>query len=247
MLIISADDFGKNTICTNRIMECFKKGRITSTNAMVFMEDSTRAASLVEMSDLEVGLHLNLTLPFSATNISETLREQQKKVGSYLTRHKLFQVIYNPFLRRSFNYLFSAQVREFLRLYGVGPNHYNGHHHMHLCANVMASKMIPNGARIRRTFTFKFLERNPFNFVYRLLLELWVSHRFVSTDAFYSITPIRDIKRLQGIICRAADEDIEIEVHPEDNGEMEFLLSERYKELLNCVRCGGFRHIKSGK
>ena len=96
MLIITADDYGKNRNTTDNILECFARERITSASAMVFMEDSERAASLALRNSLEVGLHLNFTLPFSASNIPPKLREHQNRLVSYLTKHKMFQVIYNP-------------------------------------------------------------------------------------------------------------------------------------------------------
>lgn len=243
MLIITADDFGKTRHATDSILEVFLSKRITSASAMVFMEDSERAASLAMKAGLEVGLHLNFTLPFSACNMPLKLREHQNRVVSYLTKHKLFQGIYNPFLKDSFNLLFLSQQEEFMRLYGRFPDHYNGHHHMHLCANVLAGKMIPNGARVRRTFTFDPGEKNPFNLLYRHILDIWISRRFLSTNCFFSIAPVKNQERLRNIINRAAKETIEIEVHPENVEEIEFLLSDQYQNLVDSVHRAGFRHL----
>ena len=243
MLIITADDYGKTRHATDSIFKCFSSKRITSASAMVFMEDSERAASIAFKTSLEVGLHLNFTQSFSACNIPLKLREHHNRVASYLTKHRFFQVIYNPFLANSFNFLFMAQQEEFMRLYGKLPDFYNGHHHMHLCANVLASKMIPNGARVRRTFTFDQGEKNPFNLLYRHILDIWVSKRFISTDCFFSIFPVINHERLRNIINRANKETIEIEVHPENNEEIEFLLSDQCKNLFDSVHSGGFRHL----
>ncbi len=243
MLIITADDYGKTRHSTNSILECFSSKRITSASAMVFMEDSEHAASLSLKTSLEVGLHLNFTLPFSACNIPLKLREHQNRIILYLTKHKLFQVIYNPFLRDSFNFLFLAQQEEFMRLYGRLPDFYNGHHHMHLCANVLASKMIPNGARVRKTFTFNLGEKNPFNLLYRHILDIWISRRFLSTNCFFSIAPVQNLERLRDIISRATKETIEIEVHPEKVEEIEFLLSDQCQNLVDSVQMGGFWHL----
>jgi predicted glycoside hydrolase/deacetylase ChbG (UPF0249 family) len=243
MLIVTADDYGKTQLATDNILECFSRKRITSTSAMVFMEDSERAASLALKTRLEVGLHLNFTLPFNTCNIPLKFREHQNKVVSYLAKHKLSQVIYNPFLTDSFKFLFLSQQEEFMRLYGKLPDHYNGHHHMHLCANVLASKMFPNGTRVRRTFTFDPGEKNPFNRLYRHILDICVSKRFISTDCFFSIAPVQNLERLRNIINRAVKENIEIEVHPEYVEEIEFLLSEQYQHLMESVHSGGFRQL----
>lgn len=243
MLIITADDYGKTRHATDSILECFSSKRITSASAMVFMEDSERAASVALKTSLEVGLHLNFTLPYSACNIPQKLREHQNRIISYLTKHKLAQVIYNPFLVDSFNFLFLAQQEEFMRLYGKLPDFYNGHHHMHLCTNVLASNIIPKGTRLRGTFTFGPGEKNSFNLLYRHILDICISKRFISTDCFFSIAPIQNYERLRQIINRASKETIEIEVHPENVEEIEFLLSDQYQNLMDSVHRGGFRDL----
>jgi predicted glycoside hydrolase/deacetylase ChbG (UPF0249 family) len=210
---------------------------------MVFMEDSERAAALALKTGLEVGLHLNFTLPFSARGIPLRVRQHQNKIMPYLAKHKLCQVIYNPFLAYSFNSLFLSQQEEFMRLYGRCPDHYNGHHHMHLCANVLAGRMIPKGARVRRTFTFDPGEKNPFNLLYRHILDIWISRTFLSTNYFFSIVPVQDQKRLQNIVNRAAKETVEIEVHPENREESEFLLSDQYRNLVDSVHRVVFQHL----
>jgi len=245
MLIITADDYGKTRHATDNILKCFSNKRITSASAMVFMEDSERAASLAFDPSLEMGLHLNFTLPFSAYNIPLKLREHQNRIVSYLAKHKLSQVIYNPFLADSFNFVFQFQQEEFMRLYGRFPDHYSGHHHMHLCANMLASKMLPNAARVRRTFTFGPGEKNPFNRLYRFILDIYVFKRFISTDCFFSIAPVQNYDRLRSVISRANKEDIEIEVHPENIEEFDFLISDQYQKLMYSVHCGCYRDLAS--
>jgi len=243
MLIVTADDYGKTRHATDSILKCFSNKRITSASAMVFMEDSERAASLALETALEMGLHLNFTVPFSASNIPLKLREHQNKVVSYLTKHKIFQAIYNPLLANSFDFVFLSQQEEFMRLYGRVPDYYNGHHHMHLCANVLGSRMIPKGARVRRTFTFNQGEKNPFNRLYRHILDICISRRFISTDCFFSILPLQDHERLQKIFNRAAYDNVEIEVHPENAEEIEFLLSDQYQHLIDSVPIGCFGNL----
>lgn len=244
MIVITADDYGKSRRATDSIRHCFLRGRITSASAMVFMEDSERAASFAAQDSLEVGLHLNFTLPFNGRHVPSGIRECQNRVGRYLARCRFAQAIYNPFLADSFNSLFLSQEDEFIRLYGKRPEFYNGHHHMHLCANVLAGKVIPEGTTIRRTFTFAHGEKDYFNVLYRRLVDTWVSRHFVSTDSFFSIVPVEDHERLGFIIKRAAIETVEIEVHPENCNESELLLSDAYKDLLRMVYVGSFRHMR---
>jgi chitin disaccharide deacetylase len=243
MLIITADDYGKTRHATDSIFECFSHKRITSASAMVFMEDSKRAASLPLKTKPEVGLHLNFTMPFSSSNIPLKLREHLNRVVSYLAKHKFTQVVYNPFLADSFAFLFLAQQGEFVRLYGRMPEFYNGHHHMHLCANLLAAGLIPRGAKVRGTFTFERGEKNLFNLLYRRMLEIHVSKKFVSTDSFFSIAPVQNQDRVRQIINRAGREAVELEVHPENLEEMEFLLSPEFGALLDSVQIGRFMDL----
>lgn len=244
MVIVTADDYGKTRHTTDSIIECFTHHRITSVSAMVYMEDSERAATIAAGTGLEVGLHLNFTMPFSTGSISERVRASHDQIISYLTRTKIAQVIHNPALADAFTFLFWSQLDEFIRLYGRPPDFYNGHHHMHLCANVLLGKTIPKGAKVRRTFTFNRGEKDPFNRFYRHILDTLVSSRFVTTDYFYSILPLQNSGRLQEIFNLATHNNVEIEVHPENAGESSFLLRDHFAQLLDPATLGSFRQLK---
>ena len=240
MLIITADDYGKAPNVTEGILKCFSEKRITSASAMVFMDDSKRAASLAISAGMEVGLHLNFTSPFDGSGFGEGLRRHQTKVMNYLVRNKLSQVFYNPFLTNSFAYLTQAQREEFQRLYGREPAFYNGHHHMHLCANVLGTNLIPRGVRVRRTFTFGPGEKGTINRSYRRVLDRIVGMRFITSDCFFSVEPVHDHGRLERIFNRAGRDIVEIEVHPENGDEKGFLLSSDFGQLLRRVCLGTF-------
>jgi len=244
MIVITADDYGKSRKATDSILKCYKEKRITSASAMVFMEDSARAAELSMETELEIGLHLNFTLPFNAAGLSPKLQEHHNKVVSYLSNHVLSQVIYNPLLINSFHFLFQSQLEQFVYLYGRYPDFYNGHHHMHLCANVLLSKMIPNGSRMRRTFTFDPGEKDLINRLYRRALDALITRKYITTDSFFSILPIYDYHRLQYIFNRALQGNVEIEVHPENTEEIEFILSDSFKHLIASVICDNFKKVR---
>lgn len=245
MIIVTADDFGKSRHATDSILQCFSKGRITSTSAMVFMEDSERAASLSLKTNMEVGLHLNFSTPFTAEIVSPKLREHHNRVVSYLIKNKFSQVVYNPLLAGSFDFLFKAQLEEFIRLYDNNPAFYNGHHHMHLCANMLLRKVLPTGTYVRRTFTFDRGEKSALNQLYRHVLDIFVSRRFVSSDCFFSIAPVQNIARLKDIFDRSTLNTIEIEVHPENLEESEFLLGNTFLHLMESVHMGNFQTLNN--
>ena len=68
LLIINADDWGFDRGTTDRIFQPALRKTVSSVSAMVFMEDSERAAAMARESEIDAGLHLNLTTPFSASN-----------------------------------------------------------------------------------------------------------------------------------------------------------------------------------
>src|SRR4030043_1787964 len=160
MLFVNADDLGWNREITDRILTCYNQKRIHSGSAMTFMSDSARAADLAQENQLPIGLHLNFNEGFTCKNTPVKLKEHHRAVAAYLSARKWSQVLYNPFLQNSFEYVFQAQWDEFYRLYGVQPQRLDGHHHMHLCMNMLFSGKLPEGIRIRKNFTFYLGEKD---------------------------------------------------------------------------------------
>src|SRR5690349_19441826 len=100
MLIINADDLGRSQAETDVTLRCFREGRITSATAMVFMADSARAADLSRDTGLDVGLHLNLSQPFTAEVVNPCLQERHNRVVRFITSSKYAQCVYHPALRQ---------------------------------------------------------------------------------------------------------------------------------------------------
>lgn len=244
MVIITADDYGLNRQATDNILECFCAGRITSASAMVFTADAARAATLATATSLEVGLHLNFTQPFDGPGVSQKTRDYQARIIAYLCRHKFMQLLYNPFLADAFQYVFMAQLEEFTRLYRRPPDFFNGHHHMHLCANMLCGGLLPAGTRVRGTFTFSEGEKGRFNRLYRRLLARHITSKFISTASFFSILPLHDARRIRHIMDLSQKESVEVEVHPENRAEFQFLLSDHYLDLLKYGVTGTFSKLQ---
>ncbi len=121
ILIMNADDWGRDRLTTDRILDCCLLGAVSSVSAMVFMEDSERAAAIARERGIEGGLHLNLTTPFSGSGVAAGLAEHQQRIARHLLRHRLAQIVFHPGLMRSFEYVAAAQLDEFRRLYGAAP------------------------------------------------------------------------------------------------------------------------------
>jgi len=240
MLIITADDWGKNAATTDNTMLCFKNGRITSLSAMVFMRDSERAAELARRSGVESGLHLNFSLPYDGAVRSEKLLTSQLRLAAFLEKSRFAPMFYNPFLKKEFEYVCMVQYDEYVRLYGMAPAHINGHRHKHLCWNVLIDGLIPRGSRVRRTFTFSWGEKNPLKIMYRRLIDQFIIRKYVCTDSFFSIVPIDKKERLQRIVNLSKQSVVELMVHPERKEELDFLMSAEYFETISLVTTGNY-------
>jgi len=223
-VILNADDWGRDIATTDRTMECFAAGAMSSVSAMVFMEDSERAAALAREKKIDAGLHLNFTSPFTGPNVSERLTREQSRLGSYLQRNRLAQTLYHPGLASSFAYVVSAQLDEFRRLFGKNPERIDGHHHMHLCSNVIRGRLLPEGTLVRRNFSFAAGEKSALNRFYRGRQDQQLARRHGMADFLYSLPPIEP-QRLNRIAAAARTGIVEVETHPINPREYEFFTS----------------------
>jgi chitin disaccharide deacetylase len=241
MLIINADDWGRSAAETDAAFKCYRGRRITSISAMVFMQDSNRAARLAKDYELDdVGLHLNFSEEFTDWSCSEKLREHHGRIIRFLKRSKYAQLLHNPFLGKAFAYCYHAQIEEFVRLFEKSPSHIDGHHHMHLCANVLLSNMIPAGTKLRPNFSFWPGEKSILNRTYRWLVDRWLARRYRLTDYFFDLTQCLQEKKLERVAALAKSTNVELMTHPIVNAEEEYLMSDEFRELLQRLEIGDY-------
>jgi len=233
MINVNADDLGISKTVTDRIINCYDNGRIHSGSLMVFMVDSDRAAELAIEMKMPIGLHLNFDQPFTAKNLSNKLLNHHNELCVYLNRSKWNQAIFNPLLINSFDYAFKSEWDTFVKLTGNEPKKIDGHHHMHLCMNMVLSSTYPKGIRIRRNFDFINKKPNAINKFYRYILNKWLVSRYRCSDYFFSIRPISN-QRIKKIfnLSRTLGSKIELMVHPGEDKEYIYLLSNHWKQIL---------------
>jgi predicted glycoside hydrolase/deacetylase ChbG (UPF0249 family) len=222
-LVINADDWGRDRATTGRILECCTSGAVSSVSAMVFMEDSEEAAAIAQEQGIEAGLHLNFTTPFSSSNVPAKLAEYQERIARHLMRHRLAQTVFHPGLMGAFGYVAAAQFNEFRRLYGAPPSRIDGHHHMHLCANVLAQKLLPPGTMVRRNFSTDWGEKSLGNHLYRRGVDRLLARRHRLTDYFFSLPPLEPASRLSRIFALTRMFTVEVETHPVNPDEHRYL------------------------
>jgi predicted glycoside hydrolase/deacetylase ChbG (UPF0249 family) len=243
MLIINADDFGRSRDETDAALRCYQKGRITSVSAIVFMEDSERAAELAKENELDVGLHLNFSEPFTGQNHLAKLGEFHGRTIHYLMGNRYAQLVYNPFLRKEFAWSYKAQAEEFARLFKRPPSHIDGHHHMHLCANVLLSNVIPAGMKMRRNFSFWPGEKSLLNRTYRSFVDRWLDRRYRLADYFFDLTQCVRENKLDRVAALAKASSVELMTHPIVQAESEYLMSDEFQVMLQRLEVGSYALI----
>ncbi len=231
-LIINADDWGRDSDTTDLQLECILNRAVSSVSAMVFMKDSERSALLGLRHGVDAGLHLNFTTPFTMPGCSSKLIEHQERCARFLKSHRFAPIVYHPGLTASFRYVTEAQLDEFERLYGHRPERVDGHHHMHLCANVLLGGLLPQGIIVRRNFSFRRGEKGPFNRAYRHWQDRALARHNRAADFFFSLPPLNPRSRLEDICALADRYNVEVETHPSNPEEFRFLMS---GELSRCA------------
>jgi hypothetical protein len=223
MLVVNADDWGRNRATTDRTLECVINRSVSAVSSMVFMEDSERAAAIALDREIDAALHLNFTTPFSPTTALRHLAQHQHRVSTYLRRHRFAPLVFHPALSGSFDYLVQAQVDEYRRLYGAEPHRIDGHHHMHLSANVILRGLLPAGTLVRRNFSFRPGEKGLCNRSYRTLVDRLLARRHRLVHFLFALTPLEPASRLQRIFSLARTSVVELEAHPVLTHEYRFL------------------------
>jgi predicted glycoside hydrolase/deacetylase ChbG (UPF0249 family) len=215
-LVVNADDWGRDVETTDRTLECVRRGSVSSVSAMLFMADSERAAVLARTDGVDTGLHLNLTTPFSGA-CSSCLRQNQAVLARFL-RHPAARMVYAPWLTCAFEYVVKSQWEEFVRLYGAEPDRVDGHHHMHLAANVLFRGLLPAGIIVRRHFAYEASEKRFRNGIFRAVTDIVLRRRHRTAEFLFSLRPMEP-GRLERVRSLADRHVVEVETHPSDPAE----------------------------
>jgi predicted glycoside hydrolase/deacetylase ChbG (UPF0249 family) len=238
MLIVNADDFGATPSTTDAIRKAFDAAAITSTSAMVWMIDSSRAAGIAAEQDLPLGLHLNLTLPFSARDVPQSVRERQLRLTDLFTRDGWWKEAERRFDRKLLRTAIDDQLERFREQFGQ-PTHIDGHHHVHLYAAVL--DLLPQTWPIRPPLRApEQLEARPNR------RERQLHRRFRAPDLALSLTRLQSATGeldLEVLDC-ARRLCIEVMAHPRQPSEMELLTAPEWRARLDSLTLGTYADLE---
>jgi predicted glycoside hydrolase/deacetylase ChbG (UPF0249 family) len=244
VLVVNADDWGQDEYTTKRIFSCVKARTVTSVSAMVFMEGSVSGAEKARAANVDAGLHINLTVPFTAPRCSTGLRDRQSRVAECLRAHRWARTMFHAQLMAAFDYVVKAQLEEFQRLYGSAPLRLDGHHHMHLCTNVLLQRLLPEGTRVRRNLSFRAGEKSVVNRAYRRCVDSVLARRHRLTDFLFTLDGLRASGRVEWAAQLASRHLVEIETHPAVSQEFTFLGSRQVRECFSQARLVSFAAMR---
>lgn len=244
MLIVNADDYGRTPIESDMILRCYEASRITSATAMVFMADSVRAAELAKSSSIDLGLHLNFSQPFTGEiKGTRLLEEYHNRIIRFIASNRYSRCLYHPGLRREFEYVYQAQLAEFIRLYEHHPSHIDGHHHAHLCSNMLLGNIIPVQEKVRRSFSFLAGEKSLINRAYRRLVDLSLAKRYRLTDFFFSLEDCLQRNCVRQVLDLSKVATVELMTHPTARAEYAYLMSDCYADALGDLNAGTYASL----
>jgi len=123
-LIVNADDFGVSRAVNLGIIDCFRKGIVTSATIMMNMPQAEDAVMLAREHGLPVGLHLVMTSGFP---VSEDVPSLVGEDGRFRKRKEQLK----GYSLKDVEKEFRSQIEKALML-GLTPSHLDSHHHVHM-------------------------------------------------------------------------------------------------------------------
>ena len=245
LLIVNADDFGWNRDATDRTVECFAAGQITSTTALVNMEDSERAAERGREGGFPIGLHLNLTDPFTGSEVAPAERERQAAAcrifgGGGL---RLRSWTYDPRIAGLVEDAIRDQLERFRALYGAEPTHVDGHNHVQVCPNVVRAKALA-GFKLRNAL-WAWPSDSGVMAHARAARRWLTARRFLTPRYFFDVSELHRLapEEVTARLGLARDAAAEVMCHPGFGHELEALRAPAWTETIAALPRGSYRDL----
>ncbi len=246
MLIVNADDWGLRPEVTDAILECWRAGAVTSASAMVHMEDSRRAFGLAADAGLPLGLHCNLSAPFTDPDAPPDRRLRQRSAVAYFAGPRRRWLLFDPRARVLLDSCVADQLDAFGELSGSPALHADGHQHVQVCPTVLLAPSLGRLVSLRRAQSFVSGGRSPAKRGYRAAANLVVRRRFRSAQFFSlrDLHPALGGSGLDRLLALARRTDIEVMVHPAWEDEREVLLSAAWRQAMASLPTGSHGELR---
>jgi predicted glycoside hydrolase/deacetylase ChbG (UPF0249 family) len=240
VLIVNADDWGLRPEVTDAILECWQAGAITSASAMVHMEDSARAFALADSEGPPLGLHLNLTTPFTAADVPPDRRRRQQRAVAYFAGPRRRRLLFDPRVRGSIDSCIADQLDAFAQSGAGMARHADGHQHVQVCPTVLFAPSLGRLASLRRAQSFLSGRRSTSKRAYRGTVNLVLRRRFRSVRfvSLRDLHPDLGGTGLDRLADLARRDDVEVMVHPAWEEERQVLLSSDWLQRLASLPTG---------
>jgi len=245
VLIVNADDWGLRPEVTDAILECWRAGAITSASAMVHTEDSARGFALAESDGLPLGLHLNLTTSFTASDVPADRRRRQQRAVAYFAGPGRRRLLFDPRARGNIDSCVTDQLEAFAQAGARMARHADGHQHVQVCPTVLLAPSLGSLASLRRAQSFLSGRRSTFKRAYRGAVNLVLRRRFRSVRfvSLRDLHPDLGGAGLDRLADLARRDDVEVMVHPAWQEERQVLLSPGWLRLLASLPTGSHEDL----
>jgi chitin disaccharide deacetylase len=245
VLIVNADDWGLRPEVTDAILECRRAGAIASASAMVHMEDSGRAFELAAREGLPLGLHLNLTTPFTAADVPPDRRQRQERAVAYFAGSGRRRLLLDPRARGPIDSCIADQLEAFAESTGRPARHADGHQHIQVCPTALLAPSLGSLASLRRAQSFLDGRRSTVKRAYRGAVNLALRRRFRSVRfvSLRDLHPDLGGTGLDRLADLARRDDVEVMVHPAWQEERRVLLSPDWLQLLTSLPTGSHEDL----
>lgn len=230
--IFNADDFGISKGVNAAIVKAHKEGILNAASLMVNQKYARQAVDLAEqMPDLELGLHLNLTNEFPATQKEKIplLVDENGKLKNGFVNLLLLSILHPKAFAEQAEIEIRAQVQKYIN-FGLEMKHIDGHRHVHLIPAVF--KIVKKIADEYGVERIRVMNENLFNTMrqnkdksylfdgglikYFVLRALTFWNGYKSDVYFYTILYTCKItkERFNNIKIPAGYKAVEIMIHP---------------------------------
>jgi predicted glycoside hydrolase/deacetylase ChbG (UPF0249 family) len=248
VLIVNADDWGLRSEVTDAILGCWRAGAISAASAMTHMADSRRAAALAAENRLPLGLHLNLTTPFTRADVVGDRRLRQGRACAYFEGSRRRRFGFDPRARALLDQCVEDQLQAFLEEYGRPAAHADGHQHIQVCPTVLATRSLGRLESLRAAHSFPSGRSSYPKRMQRAAVN-WLVRRRFRAIRFLSLRDLHPRLGGDGLeqelrMVTEQKRHLELMVHPAWADEREILLSDEWRQALVGVELGSHADLR---